>query len=145
MCSRKYRLRFLKRSRWLAWRMFFFFQAEDGIRDDLVTGVQTCALPIYVPAPSGPRLRTAPLALVLVRPRVSAGQSPADASNPADCCRTPPRGESRVGDCAPKATAAKNENCPALRPPLYKAGCPVKWSCRRCGGPPGSEPATTCR
>src|SRR5258708_33373964 len=26
--------------------MYFFFQAEDGIRDDLVTGVQTCALPI---------------------------------------------------------------------------------------------------
>src|SRR6202167_961884 len=25
---------------------FFFFQAEDGIRDRLVTGVQTCALPI---------------------------------------------------------------------------------------------------
>src|SRR5207244_5962554 len=30
----------------------FFFQAEDGIRDDLVTGVQTCALPI---CPSGRR------------------------------------------------------------------------------------------
>src|SRR5437016_9657612 len=27
---------------------FFFFQAEDGIRDWSVTGVQTCALPIYV-------------------------------------------------------------------------------------------------
>src|SRR2546429_6749719 len=26
---------------------FFFFQAEDGIRDAAVTGVQTCALPIY--------------------------------------------------------------------------------------------------
>src|SRR5205823_7547870 len=26
---------------------FFFFQAEDGIRDKLVTGVQTCALPIF--------------------------------------------------------------------------------------------------
>src|SRR6266496_5984708 len=26
--------------------MFFFFQAEDGIRDLYVTGVQTCALPI---------------------------------------------------------------------------------------------------
>src|SRR2546422_5081969 len=26
---------------------FFFFQAEDGIRDVAVTGVQTCALPIY--------------------------------------------------------------------------------------------------
>src|SRR3989449_3099184 len=31
---------------------FFFFQAEDGIRDVAVTGVQTCALPIY----DGPRL-----------------------------------------------------------------------------------------
>src|SRR5260370_20325796 len=27
---------------------FFFFQAEDGIRDSSVTGVQTCALPISV-------------------------------------------------------------------------------------------------
>src|SRR5690606_41192611 len=30
---------------------FFFFQAEDGIRDFHVTGVQTCALPISSPAP----------------------------------------------------------------------------------------------
>src|SRR5256884_1266409 len=28
---------------------FFFFQAEDGIRDVAVTGVQTCALPISFP------------------------------------------------------------------------------------------------
>src|SRR5437867_8332340 len=28
---------------------FFFFQAEDGIRDRTVTGVQTCALPISAP------------------------------------------------------------------------------------------------
>src|SRR5690606_41173867 len=28
--------------------VFFFFQAEDGIRDFHVTGVQTCALPIWV-------------------------------------------------------------------------------------------------
>src|SRR3989441_7069858 len=28
------------------WYFVFFFQAEDGIRDKLVTGVQTCALPI---------------------------------------------------------------------------------------------------
>src|SRR5206468_9041698 len=28
---------------------FFFFQAEDGIRDLIVTGVQTCALPILKP------------------------------------------------------------------------------------------------
>src|SRR2546430_6580022 len=40
---------------------FFFFQAEDGIRDLTVTGVQTCALPIWLAtrgsgtSPSGPR------------------------------------------------------------------------------------------
>src|SRR5258707_5260129 len=33
---------------------FFFFQAEDGIRDIGVTGVQTCALPIYCRT-NGPR------------------------------------------------------------------------------------------
>src|SRR3712207_7674436 len=32
---------------------FFFFQAEDGIRDIGVTGVQTCALPISVPSAGG--------------------------------------------------------------------------------------------
>src|SRR2546429_2837647 len=42
---------------------FFFFQAEDGIRDVAVTGVQTCALPIFrrlransaIPRPRVPR------------------------------------------------------------------------------------------
>src|SRR5205807_4062941 len=34
-----------------SWRLVFFFQAEDGIRDYKVTGVQTCALPISVEAP----------------------------------------------------------------------------------------------
>src|SRR5690606_39431025 len=33
-------------SRTLCWSWAFFFQAEDGIRDFHVTGVQTCALPI---------------------------------------------------------------------------------------------------
>src|SRR6266446_9026323 len=32
----------------------FFFQAEDGIRDYKVTGVQTCALPIYRGPPGQP-------------------------------------------------------------------------------------------
>ena len=35
---------------------FFFFQAEDGIRDDLVTGVQTCALPISFLVAAAPPL-----------------------------------------------------------------------------------------
>src|SRR5687767_15592482 len=34
--------------RFLILFFFFFFQAEDGIRDKLVTGVQTCALPIFI-------------------------------------------------------------------------------------------------
>src|SRR5690625_7918200 len=38
--------------------VFFFFQAEDGIRDGHVTGVQTCALPICAAADAaGPRPR----------------------------------------------------------------------------------------
>src|SRR5689334_24349262 len=39
--------------------LFFFFQAEDGIRDGTVTGVQTCALPIYV-SPGTGRLQSRP-------------------------------------------------------------------------------------
>src|SRR5256885_8739283 len=37
-------------------RFFFFFQAEDGIRDYKVTGVQTCALPILCADISMPSL-----------------------------------------------------------------------------------------
>src|SRR2546429_1793430 len=49
--------------------LFFFFQAEDGIRDVAVTGVQTCALPILLrglqgrfvpPGPSGSPSRGRP-------------------------------------------------------------------------------------
>src|SRR5207247_7415585 len=36
--------------------LFFFYQAEDGIRDPLVTGVQTCALPISL-ALAAPTMR----------------------------------------------------------------------------------------
>src|SRR5256885_12146794 len=37
--------------------LFFFFQAEDGIRDYKVTGVQTCALPICLVVGEPVRLR----------------------------------------------------------------------------------------
>src|SRR5256886_8312688 len=43
-------------------RVFFFFQAEDGIRDLTVTGVQTCALPI-----SGARVDRLPAGTGMVR------------------------------------------------------------------------------
>src|SRR5947208_11535600 len=46
---------------------FFFFQAEDGIRVDLVTGVQTCALPICSRRSSGvpPRFQWGCFILIL--------------------------------------------------------------------------------
>src|SRR5438876_3937284 len=48
-------------------KLFFFFQAEDGIRDGRVTGVQTCALPISSVSVIGGR--NAGLASVSVTPR----------------------------------------------------------------------------
>src|SRR5258708_2157232 len=49
------------------WLCVFFFQAEDGIRDDLVTGVQTCALPIFL---RGARKREVALHVPRARVRV---------------------------------------------------------------------------
>src|SRR5688500_19108231 len=45
--------------------LFFFFQAEDGIRDYKVTGVQTCALPIFRRFKTGttPRVKLSTLEL----------------------------------------------------------------------------------
>src|SRR3712207_9208895 len=78
-------------------KLFSFFQAEDGIRDIGVTGVQTCALPIYEPTtyapprgrsrvelaargePGGPRGRAAGL-----RPGVAGDPGPAYGAGQAD-------------------------------------------------------------
>src|SRR2546430_12443606 len=58
-------------------RLFFFFQAEDGIRDLTVTGVQTCALPISRHALQGQddQLRDR-LRALCVRPRRPARHPP---------------------------------------------------------------------
>src|SRR5438093_13140013 len=64
---------------------FFFFQAEDGIRDWSVTGVQTCALPIYLAKRGVPVLyltneqSLADIAGVVDRVTTGLGQSEADA------------------------------------------------------------------
>src|SRR5438270_8533159 len=64
---------------------FFFFQAEDGIRDLTVTGVQTCALPI------SRHLRGAP-AISQMRPAMDAVMKLT--SDPASSARKPSRARS---------------------------------------------------
>src|SRR2546429_5547361 len=79
---------------------FFFFQAEDGIRDVAVTGVQTCALPILpkivatpiaplaLPEPRIAPRRVAPEVVAAALPgpardRLAAGQGPGGTAGPA--------------------------------------------------------------
>src|SRR5689334_24261916 len=80
------------RSRWSLYVVFFFFQAEDGIRDGTVTGVQTCALPIS----GGPALspRTRPRARESSADRQEADRGPAVVFRPRRS-RPPPAREGR--------------------------------------------------
>src|SRR5947208_13461688 len=68
---------------------FFFFQAEDGIRDDLVTGVQTCALPISPPCAAPARRAPAPAA---GGPRRASRTGGTRRRNPSCAGLTPSRG-----------------------------------------------------
>src|SRR2546427_12584322 len=68
---------------------FFFFQAEDGIRDLTVTGVQTCALPIW---DGSGCFRRGP----------SARGSPRSSSR----CRRPPA-ETRGGGCSARSRSGE--------------------------------------
>src|SRR2546425_6091029 len=68
---------------------FFFFQAEDGIRDKLVTGVQTCALPIS-------SLGSAVVRVRCTRPRISSSLSAPATGMPRPRTRArPPSGAGR--------------------------------------------------
>src|SRR6266850_949747 len=69
---------------------FFFFQAEDGIRDYKVTGVQTCALPIY---------RRRVLRALLVQGRAGGGNPSPDGRRAA---RTPLRAPRRKAGGRPR-------------------------------------------
>ena len=62
------------------WRCFlcFFFQAEDGIRDDLVTGVQTCALPISLTVNQDPAIDAYGEVIINEAQRSSAAVPPSD-------------------------------------------------------------------
>src|SRR2546430_7200848 len=68
--------------------VFFFFQAEDGIRDLTVTGVQTCALPISVTIPCA----VAPLAAVNATLRLTSNKYRTAASLDGGYAETPSEG-----------------------------------------------------
>src|SRR5438034_6183765 len=63
-CISSSALRLLPSKTWRRriFRSFFFFQAEDGIRDHCVTGVQTCALPIFDTLLARPKIRDSVIA-----------------------------------------------------------------------------------
>src|SRR5436309_7814572 len=67
---------------------FFFFQAEDGIRDFHVTGVQTCALPIFHNPPPNYRFQSHPHAPVPPPPAQSrASPAPRSPAHPSTTSR----------------------------------------------------------
>src|SRR5260370_39963336 len=90
---------------------FFFFQAEDGIRDSSVTGVQTCALPIWyldLPGPFGD-------AILSEGQRVSRGQAisldrerlrPGGCHRERHCEDSAPAGAGHDGEAGPRVLQA---------------------------------------
>src|SRR2546429_5721774 len=99
---------------------FFFFQAEDGIRDVAVTGVQTCALPISPLTQVRVRSRCAWRAAVLLPP---GSRSPCD-------CRTrrpaappaPPPVPTPLRGRARETPAGALRAPPSRRPPWGRRG-----------------------
>src|SRR3989441_3533091 len=92
--ERRYFSDILRPLRDLYLSFFFFFQAEDGIRDKLVTGVQTCALPISRAPPTPEVARRAAPAPAGTRPTPStraAARSHPSSLPSAVACRAGPR------------------------------------------------------
>src|SRR5205823_8437634 len=102
-----------------------FFQAEDGIRDKLVTGVQTCALPISIPKlPPPPRT---------AQNRSGCSSSAARMSEPlASRIRT----DRRLSDVRPQRRLSQPKPPPSVRP--AKIG---RASCRERGEEAGAAGA----
>src|SRR3989442_2968469 len=98
-------------------RFFFFFQAEDGIRDADVTGVQTCALPIWNVRHPG-RLRAD-----AVRAGVGGPFGPERAA----------RAEDRLPDCRRRGHGVPDGRLPAPHP-LERGAEPERGDARRAAG-----------
>src|SRR5689334_25156842 len=109
---------------------FFFFQAEDGIRDGTVTGVQTCALPICAPGrPDRPAAGggAAPLRL----PGCGRGQGPGDGSPSGDAAggigRGAGRGRGGGGVVVGGLEKKKKQSVGAVSRWMYSMGVERVW------------------
>src|SRR2546430_5233041 len=81
--------------------LFFFFQAEDGIRDLTVTGVQTCALPILAARHSGKggrRLAGIGHVFPIDHEKVRTGPSGSTVDGCSRCCGCQRHGQMRLLD-----------------------------------------------
>src|SRR2546425_712137 len=125
--------------------VFFFFQAEDGIRDKLVTGVQTCALPI---SESRDRARRVSLLPAAAGPHRSRRNSQASLAACARSFRAPDGGASgesvrgflRAAPQEPAALGTRRAACtagnraaragPKARCPRGPAGDPLQGALR---------------
>src|SRR5260370_1998720 len=87
--------------RWLF--NFFFFQAEDGIRDSSVTGVQTCALPISEATPPSRRRASASTSAKASGPPARGKARPCSIAAVATAPSSSPAGRSRSGASGAKA------------------------------------------
>src|SRR5260370_16369560 len=78
---------------------FFFFQAEDGIRDSSVTGVQTCALPIFNRSPLDARFTVSEIVGSRLAsgfgPTIGAGTASASATAKHSAAQSAPRALTR--------------------------------------------------
>src|SRR2546430_6835486 len=114
---------------------FFFFQAEDGIRDLTVTGVQTCALPISQ-LPHGAR-------------HAEQAVCPSSAQTPSwavQCCK---RHEGQTRTCSSHAGCSSTRHC-AIPCSLQKSSAQTEqrdehasqpqWSCRQITRAVGERP-----
>src|SRR5688500_19826986 len=103
----------------------FFFQAEDGIRDYKVTGVQTCALPI-----SSRQARAASGAEVLTTEAASASASAARRSGATTRLTSPSRRASSAPSPSPASIEIGRASC---RERVGRAGAAVSGETRSVG------------
>src|SRR5207247_3234910 len=95
----------LRHVRWGRHLILLFFQAEDGIRDPLVTGVQTCALPIS-PRGGRPGIRSRRGQSLAAPPRGGGSRRPCESGS---ACRSSTSSGRACGRCRGCASSSRSE------------------------------------